>query len=204
MVFNKGITLIEIVIIICIIAIFAVILVADFPKIQRQFALSRIAYKFGQDIRRAEDLGLSGVAIKDDLGNSINAKGYGIFVNRDKQQQYGIYADRGGDYKYDGNQQFCSSITDINGLIYDCIVEIIDISKEDLSLYIKGFKNASGNPISINFRPPDPIVNIENICDQENCAYEYKNKIGIVFGLTTDDSAERTVYINTSGLIEVK
>ena len=70
---ERGITLIEVIVVMVIVTMFSMILIADFPKILRQFAISRASYKLSQDIRRTEDLGLSGVQIGDGL---MQAKGY--------------------------------------------------------------------------------------------------------------------------------
>ncbi|OGZ90402.1 MAG: hypothetical protein A2528_02360 [Candidatus Staskawiczbacteria bacterium RIFOXYD2_FULL_37_9] len=198
---ENGITLVEIIVVIFIIGIFSVILVADFPTIQKQFALSRATYKLGQDIRKTEDLGLSGVQITDKV------KGYGIYFNLQNSPavKYLIYADIDGNQEFDGNflTGFCS---DDSG--EDCIIEIVDISEESKSLYIDRIENID-NPVSgftsVNFSPPNPTVKISNIinmCQGDLC--QYADRIGIVLKLNSDDSLERTVFVNKSGMIEVR
>ena len=194
---SGGITLIEIVVVIFIIALFSMILISDFPKIQRQFALSRVTYKLAQDLRKTQDLGLSGVQIKDSQGNPIAAKGYGIYISTPPTEQYVIYADRGNNpnYKYDNSSsQLCSDNTEPES---DCILETIDVSKENPDLKIKNIENIIGSYVSINFRPPDPIVDIDTLSSSSS-------KIGIVLGLSSDSSAIRKVWVNTSGLINVQ
>ena len=68
--FERGITLVEVVVVIFIVALFTIILISDFPKMLRQLALSRVSYNFAQDLRKAQDLGLSGIALKDKNGYS--------------------------------------------------------------------------------------------------------------------------------------
>lgn len=209
---SRGITLIEIIVVIFIIALFSSILVSDFPTILREFALSRVTYKLAQDLRKTEDLGLSGLEITDIHGQSITAKGYGIYVDLSTSpaKQYLIYADipdADGNYnqKYDGNFStfFCNQV-DINNLTSDCVIDIIDISQQNPSLFISKITDGSGNTlsvsggVSINFSPPDPITNIE-----DNSLNKY-SQIGIVLGLSTNSSATRTVLIDTSGLINVQ
>jgi hypothetical protein len=200
---SKGITLIEIIIVIFLIVLFSTILISDFPKIQMQFALSRATHKLAQDLRRVQDLGLSGVQIKDSLGNPITVKGYGVYVNPVQDgQKYVIYADvtdSNGvvDHKFIGqyNNNFCSDKTNPTA---DCVIEIIDISQENPNLYIKNqIISVSTYYTSINFSPPNPIINIDNINMDAS-------EIGIVFGLTGDISAVRTVWVTTSGLINVQ
>lgn len=193
-IFSKGITLVEIIVAIFIITIFSAILIADFPKIQRQFALSRATYKLAQELRKTEDLGLSGVQTV----GITNAKGYGVYFNISAPEQYSIYAETCppdlSDYKYT-DDQLCSER-------HDDIVEIIDISKEEQGVYIKELSGADGgsaNSISINFTPPNPNVTITKNSDDNSLKV-----INIVLGLYADASLEKTISVNISGLIEIK
>ena len=218
---SAGITLVELVVVIFIIGLFSVILISDFPKIERQFALSRVTYKLAQDLRRAQDLGLSGVPTADINGDTIAVKGYGLYVNYgDSNTKYVIYADvpgapdvngvRNSDQKYSGDLSYplCEKVDPaINGtLISDCVVSLVDISKENPSLYIKGVTTTSGDTtvsttggVSINFRPPNPNTSIS---DESNVPLH--SSVSIIFGLKTDNAAARMVSANTFGLIEVK
>lgn len=218
---SAGITLIEIVVVIFIITIFSLILFADFPKIQRQYALSSSTYKLAQNFRKVQDLGLSGVQLKDINGDEIAVKGYGIYV-KPSENLYIIYADIAGapdqdgvrtsDRKYSGdtNYHLCSDVNQggdplPNLLTTDCVIEKVYIKLQNTSLYIKRIYNIAdaseiSNPLSINFTPPNPTVDIIDDLD----IHYYNTAIGIVFGLTTDNLAERTVKANTSGLIDIK
>jgi len=181
--------LIEIIVAIAIIILFSMILVSDYPKIRRQFALSRSVYRLAQDLRKAQDLGLSGVKI----AGIEEAKGYGIFISSeaDKNRQYMIYADNCPllllDNKY----------TIIAGVCADSIIEIVDISKAEREVYIKEITNIDGDYTSINFNPPNPNIAIDNISSGED-------SIEIVLALDFDENVTRAVYVNVSGLIEVK
>jgi hypothetical protein len=200
---ERGITLVEIVAMVLIITIFSSILIADFPKIQRQFALSRATYKLAQDLRRAQDLGLSGVVTLNGSESKINVSGYGVFLDINAQpKKYVIYADVPPNASVDGDRKyikdepfvFCSEQTDP---AKDCVIDIIDVSKENPNLYIKDILNVSNaNYTSINFNPPSPHVRLDNL--------ESGDSIGIVLGSIADPLAERTVWVNTSGLIRVQ
>jgi len=184
---EKGITLIEIIVVIFIISMFSTVLISDFPRIQRQFALSRATYKLAQDIRKTQDLGLSGVKITDAEGNLIDAKGYGIFINLAvlPSEQYVIYADKDGDNRY---------TSDFN----DYIVETVIVNAVDSDLEIKEIININDSFVSINFSPPDPITKIDTLQNND------QHRVGIVLGLKSDDSVQKTVWVNTSGLIRVQ
>lgn len=218
---GKGVTLIEIVVVVFLIALFSVIMISDFPKIQRNFALSRSAYKFAQDLRKAEDLGLSGVSLYHKEGEEpIMVKGYGFYVNKSNPlaRQYVIYADVAGEpdgygvrssdqeYNYNGSYDLCADAEFGNGeRKTDCVIELIDLGDINSNLFISDIIDSSENPISanaisINFSPPNPDINIK---DSDGNTYN-TTRIGFVLGLISDTSATRKVWVNTSGLINVQ
>ena len=206
---EKGITLVEIVVVIFLIGILSSILISNFPMIQQNFALSRSAYTLAEDLRRAEDMGLSGVTVNDLSGAEIPARGYGLYVatsTATPSTQYLIYADVGyygiGDQKYDptdpNSNYLCSQNSDI---VSDCIIDQINLASQNSNLYIvriQGIANPTSGSVSINFSPPNPLIKIS---DDTNTTYN--NQVGIVVGLTSS-SATKTVCVNTSGLISVQ
>ena len=207
---GAGITLVEIVVVLFVVSLFSVIIVANFPRIMRQSALSRATYKLAQDLRSAQDLGLSGVIINDANGDVINnVEGYGIYVGTPPTNQYVIYADvaSGGAnvQKYSGDAfTLCSDVEQSGiALTSDCVIEIIDVTDENPSLSISGIvNNFNGTDInsgtSINFTPPNPTINIED--DDSN--HYFGSGIKIV--LQNTDGSTRAVLINGSGLIDVQ
>jgi type II secretory pathway pseudopilin PulG len=190
---EKGITLVEIVVVIFIIALFSAILVSDFPKIMRQFALSRATYKMAQNIRKTEDLGLSGVQI----GNNLKPKGYGVYFDTVDSQQYIIYADLDGVPRYTGTGIKCD-IYNVTEDLGDCIMEIVYISAEDPGIFIQTINGDSGADLSINFAPPNPNISITNSSGAD------KSTADIVLSSTHDDTIGRTVSVNRSGLVEIE
>ena len=209
---EKGITLIELIAVIFIIGLFSAIVIADFPTIQKHFALSRASYQLAQDLRKIQDLGLSGVQINDMAGNPITSvQGYGIYIDAaSAPQQYVIYADindnnPADDQVYSGLLSFPLCSQKVNPTT-DCVLDVVNIADSDPDIYIKDLNDITGFPVasstSINFSPPNPTINIDNLCT--TCPYPANTKVGIVLGLHSDNSAERTVWINTSGLISVQ
>jgi len=198
---EKGITLVEIIVAIFIITLFSIITITDFPKIKRQFSISRATYKLAQDIRRTEDLGLSGVQVN----GASDAKGYGFYINRlSNDKEYLIYADI-APTDADADRLFTyGSSTCPSGTAGDCVVETIDILEDEPGVYIKNIfyindanVSVDANWLSINFNPPNPTVIITTNAG-------VADRVGIVLGLELDDSVERSVYVNSSGLIEVE
>jgi len=200
---SSGITLVEILVVVFIIGTFLMILVADFPKIQRQFALSRATYKFAQDLRRAQDMALSGVEIKKSgaAETIINAKGYGIYIDLiSNEKEYIIYADIDNSKTYNApdapEKIYCDNFDPVVDAGMDCIVETIDLSKDAHGVIIKEINNTNNfNYISINFNPPNPTVSISGL--------EGGNRAWIVFALESDPiNSTRNVFVWKSGLIE--
>ena len=200
---EKGITLVEIIVVVFIISIFSVILISDFPKIQGQFALSRDAAKLAQDLRKAQDLALSGVPVLSPVPGAsptpIPVAGYGVYVDASKPKEYKIYADSCQPF----NHQYNSC---------DNTVERIDTNSigsggMPVSVKIRVHTNVgiNTNPgdISINFTPPNPKVDILNstvcLADYGGCS-----SADIILSLDSDPTQTRTVTVNSVGLIETK
>lgn len=188
---EKGITLVEVIVVILIISIFSMILISDFPKIKRQFSLSRSVYKLAQDLRRAQDMALSGLQITDENGQAVLAKGYGIYINpAPGNKGYILYAD--------SNQPADFEFTPVSGgEPGDYIIERIEIAPESPDVFIKEIKDIDGDWTSINFNPPNPNIVIANLAVG-------KSGIEIVLSLESDASAERAIFVNKRGLIEVR
>ena len=179
---KKGITLIEILVVVFIIALFTGILITDFPKIRRQFALTRVVYKMSQDLRRAQDMGFSVQRVQD-----VDVKGYGVYINLDSPdlggKKYIIYAD------IDDNQRYVAGT--------DFIVETVDFSQAESGVVISTIKNPTDiRQVDINFKPPNPAITITSL--------SFGNRAQIIFALESDPLKTRMVLVNTSGLIEVK
>ena len=188
----RGITLIEILVVIFIIAVFSSILVVNFPKIARQFALTRAVYKMSQDLRRAQDMALSGQQVQ-----GINVKGYGVYINLDSpslgNKKYVIYADMNNDQQYDLSGVICGQQLPNQ----DCIIETIDFSQTEFGVVIDRIENTNNRWIDINFKPPNPTTTITSLLSGLNRAQ-------IIFALESDLLKTRIVSVNTAGLIEIK
>ncbi len=210
---EKGTTLIEIAVVLFIIALFFTIMIIGLPEIERRFALSRSTYRLAQDLRKARDLSISGVKVKDSAGNEIIPKGDGVYINitnlLDGTKEYVIYADVSGDehmYTDNGSYEYCK---DKNPIDSDCVIDIINISKENPSLYIKRINTVAIDPndgheinsttdvASINFLPPNPNVKMVDTVGGDFISVE------IVLGID-GSSNERTVSINKAGLINIQ
>lgn len=180
---DGGFTLVEMLVAIAIMIIIPGIIVANFPQIRLQFAVSRAAHKFAQDLRQAQDMSISSIEYKDSFGVVQPVDGYGIHLDTSvSSTQYSIYAD-----KYPGNQQYDGQ---------DYTIQTVDLSALEPGVYIKQLTNAFGSSVSVNFSPPNPDTAITQL----NAG---ANSVDVVFASQSDPNQTKTVTVNTSGLIEV-
>ncbi len=182
---QKGFTLVELLVVISIVVIFPTIVVSNFPAVKLQFALSRQAHNFAQDVRSTQDRALSALDFNDQFGVSQSIYGYGVFIDTSSlgNTKYIIYAD-----KDPGNRYYDE---------LDLVVAIVDFSTSEPGIIIKEVQNAIGQSISINFAPPKPSTTI-SVLD------EGQQGINVVFAMESDPEKTKIVFINTSGLIEIK
>ncbi len=175
---QRGFTIIELMVVIGIIAILMTVVVANFPKAKLQLSLSRVAYGFAQDLRRAQMMSLSNPSYKDAGDISHPVKGYGGYVNLSDNKKYIIYADNpSGTGKYDGS---------------DYIVSTVDFSVSEPGVFIKEFGTV-GNDLSLDFTPGSPATTITPASNQNY----------VVFALESDPTITKSVSFYNTGLIEV-
>ena len=168
---ESGLTLTEILVTIAIIIILSGLIIANSGAGKSQLALSRSANKLAQDIRRAQEMAMS--AEKCPTGTGCAGQippGYGIYLINNSEN-YLLYADTGlVPAGYDGG---------------DAGIETIPLEK--------GIKIKNGT-VSINFKPPDPKINITGGV----------NEVFIVIVLKADSTKTRTIRVNKAGLISVE
>ena len=197
---DKGFTIVELLVVIVIVSLFIIIVISNFPQIRLQFALSRVAYKFNQDLRRAQNLASSTVQFKDSLGTIQSVNGYGVYVDMDAlgNKKYIIYADKP------------TGSTTINAITYptsnqyydnaDYSVETIDLSITEPGIIIKEIDTpTTSSSIGVNFNSSDLATTIE--IPQ---LLATKNSVDIVFAIQTDPTKTKTVSVNHSGSIVIK
>lgn len=170
---GAGYSILELLVVVAIISVLFVVVFSNFPSIKLQLALSRAAYAFEQDLRRAQGMSLSLAEY-----NLQPVKGFGAHVDLLNNKQYIVYADSvPDDQSYTGVDYIVNTVELENGII------------------IKEINNIIGNTVSINFKPPNPIITITPTPSQNN--------VKVVFAIASDLTKIKTVSINTAGLVEV-
>lgn len=178
---NKGMTIIEVLVIVSVISILTVIFLLDYRVSSAQLTLQRAANKLAQDIRKAQGMAMSAVDLPG--GGTCPETGYGIvFDTVWNDTKYRLYADTSGD-------EFFQSL--------DIVVETIDLEK---GIYIK---EIYVDPVyvpkaSINFKPPDPETKIKYLQDDD------QSRATITLALQIDPSKTKTITINKLGLITIE
>lgn len=190
---KRGVTLVELLIVLIIIIVLAAIIFPGYQSARLQLALLREANRIAQNIRKAQEMAMGTKEKETDILGSteIPKGGYGIYFEKGEGiTSYSIYADKNGNEYYRGTEG-------------DEIMETIDLEKV---VYIKEFVSDSENPnkISINFRPPDPRVKIEDTVTPGAAGAGGYNNITITIALRAAPGKTKNITVNKVGLITVE
>ncbi len=105
--FSAGFTLIEMMTVIVIATIVITALVVQQNKWNDQLTVSTQAYELALMIRQAQ---IYSLGVREDTGGSGDRFdiGYGVHLYEDYNDRYVFFADRDGDFRYDGSASSCS------------------------------------------------------------------------------------------------
>jgi prepilin-type N-terminal cleavage/methylation domain-containing protein len=177
---QQGYTILEMIVVVAIITALCGIVILNYPKAKLQLSLARVAYKFEQDLRHAQQLSLTSNYYPD---SSHPSTGFGGYVNTESNKQYIIYANNDvqrPNYYYPAN---------------DYIVNTVDFSKTEPGIIIKEIDNVLSADASINFTTSNSATTITPA--------PTGNVLYVVFAIASDPTKVKIVSINTSGLIEI-
>ncbi len=90
---SKGFTVLEMIVVIAIIVALIAVTIPGFYQFKQSLSLSRVAYKFEQDLRRMQGISLTSPSFKDAGGGPHPVDGYGIYVDTsaNANKKYIIY-----------------------------------------------------------------------------------------------------------------
>jgi Tfp pilus assembly major pilin PilA len=186
----RGFTLLEITVVISIIILLSTIFLASYRGGEKQFALKRSAHQIAQDLRRAQEMAMSGQEFKGAFQG-----GFGIHFTVTPEDEntgtYTLFVDCDNDKIFDGGIPTCDDCTGD-----ECIGPTFSEEIETFSLE-EGIKIANlspAPPLDVVFFPPDPEVTI-NGADTITSAS---------ITLTFDGQSPKIITINTAGLIEIE
>jgi type II secretory pathway pseudopilin PulG len=173
---KKAFTLIELIVMMGIVALFTSILFIDYGRNSKSFALDRSVRKMAQDIRRAQEMAMTGL-----IGDE-NTNGYGVFFDKTvgNNTSYIIYQNENANMYYESGTDSVKEAINIETGIKICNI-LLDSSDQ--------------NNISLSFEPPDPINYINS--------YYTGHEAFVVLCIDGDETKTKTVKVNNAGRIEV-
>lgn len=166
---KKGFSLTEMVVVVGIILVLAGIFSINWRSAREDFLLQRSAHELVKDIRRALEMTMSLAPLQ---GGTV-PDGYGIYFGQNNDS-YTLYADRDNNERYD---------------------ETID-TKVEIIYFETGVKieSLSRNNLSINFKPPNPTVNIGG----------GDTEATITITLESNPLKTKRIKVNKAGLVYVE
>ena len=166
---KAGFTLIEIAVAMVVIIILSVMVLANYERGEYQLTLQRTVHKLAQDLRKVEEMAMSAKEFEE----SIPLGGYGIYFDSSSAStSYILFVDSDGNNEYDAPTE--------------------KIEEIELEEGVRIFSLSPADPLTINFRPPDPIVMINKATDISATIFlAGKTQLG-------------KVYVNSIGLIEIE
>jgi type II secretory pathway pseudopilin PulG len=192
---SKSFTLIEVLVTTSIVLILTILVFPDFRTANSSFALQRSAYKLVQDLRRVEEMSMSAKSTPSSFGSELFPQGgYGVYL-QEATGTYSIFADCNNNISMDesGFAFSCKQATEINPFPEKMEQILMERSITVKSIYNSGVERPS---INLVFFPPDPIVKVYPLPPP--------GSNGIIEITLTSGSSNKTILINSTGLIEVK
>jgi prepilin-type N-terminal cleavage/methylation domain-containing protein len=182
---NRGMTLIELIVSISIVALISGTVLANFRSGERTNNLNVAAQKLASDIRQVQNYTMS---LKEHNGTTPPG-GWGVYFDKTglNGDHYYVFADTDSDHLCHAPFAPC---TDIDGDYYAYIDLPKGVKIEDLKS-----GNIPRDSLQASFEPPTPTVYLcyDEFCDSEG--------IEIILG---SNGKTKTIVINKFGLIEVK
>ena len=171
---NKGFTLIELLVIIFITISMTVMVFSNYGKNNEIFALERSSQKLSQDIRRAQDMAVSG------FEGSVATVGYGVYFNTSSNSSYLIYEEKNENMWYESST--------------DSIKEIINIEN---GIIICALNDNASTPsaLSVSFEPPNPLTYVGGVSSGHEAI--------ITLCISSDTSKKKYIKVNNVGRVEI-
>ena len=171
---NHGLTMIELLITISMIAIVSSVVFSSKGDVEQGLSLQRAVYRMNQDLREVQEMSMG--SGQDNCG-ARNVCGYGIYFGSDS---YSFFTDCAVDCSLGNHAR------DTSTPFYDVDILEVTLEKE------VQITDVNPNNLSIVFSPPDPIVYINGV--------EWNQEATITF---SGNARTRDVKINSAGRVEL-
>ncbi|OGZ27470.1 MAG: hypothetical protein A2365_03295 [Candidatus Nealsonbacteria bacterium RIFOXYB1_FULL_40_15] len=191
---NKGITFVEVIIVISVIAILSLLSFPYYNDIRNTLALDRTAAQIVQDIRRAQEMAMSAHQTTSGGNGTLHipAGGYGVYFT-DDSESYTIFGDEkpnpSNPNSTPNNYRNPNGEEDIEDVLVEENVWISDL---------KDSSDTSRNTISTTFLAPNPKVFLQD--GNTGLGPEVKIRVS----LKSDSSRFRDIKVNKAGLIWIE
>ncbi len=175
---NKGITTIEMMVTIGIMAIMAAAIFFSWRPAESTFSLTRSAHQLAGDLRRVQQMSISTRAFSC-VGQDADYSGYGLFLDAGASDGYYLFENCTADWLYGAGEE----------ISWQAFEEGVTIK----SVSVEGTYSSSGQA-SVVFVPPNPKVYIQG----EDVGHE-----AVIVLELAGEGQEREVKINNAGRIEI-
>jgi len=171
---NKGFTMIELFVVMAIISILSSVVFMNWKHGEASFALQNSAYQLSQDIKEMQEMAMEARGI--DCGGGDTGSSFGVQFERSYVNYYILFIDCNENKIYEAND------LEIRTVYFEEGIEISSLSP-----------SAAFN---ILFVPPEPTTYIKNQASGIEGAISIYNP--------NYPSKQKTIIVNTSGMIEIK
>ncbi len=171
---HSGFTLVELLVVMFIVGLLASLVLANYRSGQKKYALEQATQKLVSDIRKAQNMAISGVEIPGQCSVADPCSGYGVSIRKSSNNFYRIFGDKVDNSRYQPA---------------DALIEIINLPPD---IEIKA-TSPIPSKTDIIFEPPAPTTFING-----------NTGVGILGTITleiVDTSLTKTVTVTTAGLI---
>lgn len=201
--YNKGFTLVELIVVISIFAILSSIMIFNYGSFKSSLSIQNLAEDIALSVRKAQGyaIGVHG------YGNSF-ASGYGVhFSTAESTSEYAgsnksfiLFANLDDNFKYD-NSSGCGTPTSVN----ECL-EVLNITSSDkiseISVIGNGVAGHTPDTLDIFFKRPQPEP---TFCAREgkgNCNFG-GNVSSVKIKISNDNGISKIITISNVGQISV-
>ena len=185
---SKGFTLLELIVVVGIIATLSSIVLGGYRTGEDKFSLQRSAHKLSQDLRRAENMAMTGKSAPITFGEIFPSGGYGFYF-AEGVSSYIFFCDCNNNAEYEASGSAVSCATSTDAVPFPEIMETLSLES--------GVVISSVSPstaFSITFFPPDPVIKITGADSSTSTEATITLEL---YGKT------KTITINTVGLIDI-
>jgi len=137
---NKGFTLIEALVVLFVISLLSILMLANYQSNKEKNILLQMDQKLISDLRKVQNMAMSGTEIPGLCSVSSICYGYGVYIN--SNSSYILFADKNDNKSYNNGEAF----------------ETVNLSSPVT------IQSTSPSPVTIFFSPPDPktYINQDN------------------------------------------